>query len=255
MNNIEKKLRTYRENRGIRPDEQSIQETIRKSIETYCFAEQKHPLTNREFLWTQLRMIQKRWWLFQSLLLLLLWFTLPWMQNEQLTQRVFGVAATLFMILIVPELWKNRTCQAMEIEAAAYYSLKQIYAARMLLFGIVDIVFITLFCGLTTASMNILFSQLLVQFLFPMAVTAAICFGILCSKYAFSAATAIMMCIVWNAVWLIIILNEKLYAAITFPLWLAFIGIAFVFLAFTIYQTLHCCNHYWEVNSNGTCIK
>lgn len=174
---------------------------------------------------------------------------------EQFTSRILGVAASLFIILIVPELWKNRTCQAMEIEAAAYYSLRQIYAARMLLFGIVDVVFLTTFCVLTTAAMNILFSQLLVQFLFPMVVTAGICFRILCSKYAFSETTAIMMCIMWNAIWLIVILNEKLYAAITFPLWITLIGIAFLFLIVTIYQTLHSCNDYWEVNVNGACIK
>lgn len=253
--NVEEQLSAYRNSRNIQPDEQSINETIRKSIETYCFTEQKRLLTNREFLWTQLRMIQKRWWAFQISLLFLLWYALPLMQDEQFTSRILGVAASLFIILIVPELWKNRTCQAMEIEAAAYYSLRQIYAARMLLFGIVDVVFLTTFCVLTTAAMNILFSQLLVQFLFPMVVTAGICFRILCSKYAFSETTAIMMCMIWNALWLIVILNEKLYAAITFPLWLTLIGIAFLFLIVTIYQTLHCCNDYWEVNVNGACIK
>ena len=253
--NSEKRLKDYKENIKIIPKEQLIAETVRKSIETYCSAEQEQLLTYWEFLWVQLKLIRKRWWLFQILLLLLLWAALASVQGEQLMQRIFGVAASLFIILIIPELWKSQTYQSMEIEAASYYSLRQIYAARMLLFGIVDIFLITIFCTLTTITMNIFLSELLVQFIFPMAVTTVICFGILCSKYSFSETTAVMMCTVWSAVWMIVILNEKVYDTITLPLWAAFIGIAFGFLAFTIYRVLHYCNHFMEVNSHGFGIR
>lgn len=253
--NLEKELKDYGESIKIIPNEQKVTETIGKSMEIYCLAEQECILTYWEFLWAQLRLIRKRWWLFQLLLLIWVWAVLPTIKTEQLVQRILGVVASLFIILIIPELWKNKTYQSMEIEATSYYSLRQIYAARMLLFGIVDIVFITLFCTTAAIKMDILFSQLLVQFLFPMTVTTAICFGILCSKYPFSETTAMMMCIAWSTIWLVIILNEKIYAAITFPLWLTFIGIAFVFLAFTVYRTLHSCNNYWEVTSNETCIR
>ena len=249
---LEKKLKAYREHRNIIPDERNIAETVRKSIETYYFAEQERLLTYREFLWTQFWLIRKRWWFFQSLLLVLLWVALPSVQGGRIMPRIFGVAASLFIILIIPELWKNRTSRSMEIEAASYYSLRQIYAARMLLFGIVDIALILIFCTLTAMTTNILFSQLLLQFLFPMVVTTAICFGILCSRHSFGEATAVMLCIAWSSTWLIVILNEKIYAAITLPLWIAFSGIAFVFLAFAVYRMLHYCNHFMEVKSYGT---
>lgn len=253
--NLEIKLKVYKENIKIIPSEQKITETVRKSIETYCSVEQERLLTYWEFLWAQLRLMRKRWWLFQILLLFLLWAALPSVQSEQLMQRVFGVVASLFIILIVPELWKSQTYRSMEIEAASYYSIRKIYAARMLLFGIVDIVLITIFCTLTTITMNILLSQLLVQFIFPMVVTTAICFGILCSKYSFSETTAVIICIAWSTIWLIVILNEKIYTMITFPLWIVFIGIAFVFLAFTIYRMLKYCNNFMEVNSHGFGIR
>lgn len=253
--NLEKELKDYGESIKVIPNEQKVTETIRKSMEAYCLAEQERFLTYWEFLWAQLRLMRKRWWLFQFLLLMLVWVVLPTIKTEQLLQRILGVVASLFIILIIPELWKNQTYQSMEIEATSYYSLRQIYAARMLLFGIVDIVLITLFCTSAAIRMDILFSQLLVQFLFPMTVTTAICFGILCSKYPFSETSAMMMCIAWNAIWLAVILNEKIYAAITFPLWLTFIGIAFVFLAFMIYRTLYGFNHYWEVKSNEIGIR
>lgn len=252
---LEKRIEAYRENIKIIPNEQKISETVKKSIEAYYSAEQERLLTYWEFLWAQLRLIQKRWWIFQTLLLILLWTVLPSVQAEQYIQRIFGVAASLFIILIIPELWKNQTYQSMEIETASYYSLRQIYAARMLLFGIVDIALITFFCISATAARNILFSQLVMQFLFPMTVTAVICFGILCSKYPFNETTAIIMCIAWSVLWLVVILNDNIYTAITFPLWLAFMGIAFIFLVFTIYRALQCSNHYWEVKSNEAGIR
>lgn len=252
---LERELREYKDSIKIDPNEQKIAETVRKSIEAYCLAEQERILTYWEFLWVQLRLIRKKWWVFQILSLILLWAVLPSVQVEQLEQRILGVVASLFIILIIPELWKNQTYQSMEIEATSYYSLRQIYAARMLLFGIVDIVLITVFCMSAVFTQDILFSQLLMQFIFPMTVTAAICFGILCSKYPSGETTAIMMCIAWSAIWLVVILNEKIYTAITFPLWLVFIGIAFAFLAHAIYRTLHCCNLYWEVTSNETGIR
>ncbi|MDM8211473.1 RNA polymerase sigma factor [Mediterraneibacter glycyrrhizinilyticus] len=49
------------------------------------------------------------------------------------------MAETLFAILIIPELWKNRANCCMEIEGSTYYALRQIYSARILLFGLADI--------------------------------------------------------------------------------------------------------------------
>lgn len=82
--NSEKRLKDYKESIKIIPNEQLIAETVRKSIETYCSAEQEQLLTYWEFLWVQLKLIRKRWWLFQILLLLLLWAALTSVQGEQL---------------------------------------------------------------------------------------------------------------------------------------------------------------------------
>lgn len=246
--NLEKKLKDYKANMKIIPNEQNIKETVRKSIDVYCLAEQERLLTYWEFLWAQLRLIRKRWWLFQLLLLSALWVVLPSLQGGQPTQRYMGVEATLFIILIIPEFWKSQTYQSMEIETVSYYSLRQIYSARMLLFGIVDIVLITFFCWLSFATLNITLSQILVQFIFPMVVTACICFGMLCSKHPFSETVAVMMCIGWSGIWLFIVSNEKIYAAITYPLWLTFLGIALLFAVFAIYRTLYCYDDYWEGN-------
>ena len=77
----------------------------------------------------------------------------------------------------------------------------RVYATRMLLFGITDIFFITVFLGVASAGLHYELSELVVQFLFPLCVTACICFGILCSKHAFSETVAIVLCVIWSAVW------------------------------------------------------
>ena len=245
---LEKKLKDYKTSMKIVPKEQNIKETVRKSIEVYCSVEEDRLLTYHEFLWAQLRLIRKRWWLFQLVLLLVLWSALPSLQGELHTQRLMGVAASLFIILIIPEFWKSQTYQSMEIEAASYYSLRQIYSARMLLFGIVDIVLISVFCWLSFFMLNVTLLQILIQFILPMRVTAGICFGMLCSKHPFNEAVAIMMCIGWSSVWLFIVLNERIYAAIAYPVWIIFLGIALLFTVFIIYRTLYCYNDYWEEN-------
>lgn len=253
--NFERKINDYKEAMKIIPNEHNIEETIKKSIDTFCSIEEERLLNYWEFLWSQLRLIQKRWWSFQFLILLALGLSLPSLQSVQYMQRALGVMATLFVILIIPELWKNQTYRSMEIEATSYYSLKQIYSARMLLFGVVDIVLVSLFCGLSSVAWDVSFSLLVVQFILPMVVTSCICFGILCSKYPISEAFAVTMCVLWSAVWILVILNESIYASIAFPIWIIILGIALVFLIVTIYQTIYRCNNYWEVNSNGIEIR
>lgn len=248
---FEEKLKTYKKAIQLPIKEESIQKTIQMSKAAFYASEQDRIMPYYEFLLAQFKIIQKRWWGFQFLILLLFWISFRFSVEMEAVQRSMGVTASLFIILVIPELWKNRNSQSMEIEAASYYSLRQIYAARMTLFGIVDVGLITLFCGLASATLNLAMSELLTQFLFPMVVTACICFGFLCSKHYFSEFAAIGMCTIWSVLWWALILNEAIYTWITMPVWIGLIGIGLAFLAFTIHRVLNSCNIYWEVNLNG----
>lgn len=240
--NLEESIKKYREV----SEEEKIQKTILKSKNAFFMAEQERMLSYHEFLFTQLKVIQKRWWLLQFFILLILWFVLTSAQNELYLKRSMGVAASLFVILIIPELWRNRSCKCMEIEAASYYSLKQVYSTRMLLFGITDIFLISIFLATASVGLQFALSELLIQFLFPLSVTACICFGILCSKYSFSELTAMILCLIWSAVWLFLVLNESIYTAISIPIWFTLLGVAVLFLAFSVYRILSSCNKYLE---------
>lgn len=176
--NLDEQLKKYKENKEVQPREEKIQETIETSKERFLLAEAEKTLSYRSFLYTQFRLIKKRWWLFQILILVALWAVFPLADDALYAYRSMGVAAALFIILIIPELWKNKTNQCMEIESATYYSLRQVYSARMLLFGIVDVFIITVFCGAASISLKLSLTDLLIQFLFPLVVTACICFAI-----------------------------------------------------------------------------
>ncbi|MHC1723876.1 MAG: hypothetical protein AB9836_11820 [Aminipila sp.] len=249
--NLEEQFMNYRKTAQAEPEEKKIQETIGKSKEAFYAIEQDNRLSYYEFLWAQLKVIQKRWWISQLLLLCILGTTLVSTYEDTYIQRGMGVMASLFVILIIPEFWRNRSCRCMEIEESSYYSLRQIYAARMVLFGIVDILLLTVFCATITVELHFDLTKLLVQFLLPMIVTACICFGTLCSKYILNELVAIALCMVWSAIWSFITLNERVYTMITLPIWLALVIFALIFLCITIYRTLNSCKKYWEVDFNG----
>lgn len=249
---LEERLKNYRDATQTEPGDEKIRETVARCKNTFFMAEKEKMLPYHEFLWMQLRAMQKRWWLLQFLLLTMLWLILSSVQEELYITRSMGVAAPLFVILIIPELWKNRTYGCMEIEAVTYYSLRQVYAARMLLFGITDVFLLTIFCGTASVGLHYDLSYLLVQFLFPLAVTACICFGILCSRRCLSETTAILLCIIWSAGWLFIVLNNEVYARIAIPVWGALLCGMILFLVFAVCRVVHTSNQYLEVYSDET---
>lgn len=248
---LEKQLRMLKEQSTVKAKEEKISETIRKSKEIFLLCEQEQSVHYFEFLITQFRLIRKRWWVLQALMLGLVSVILPSIQDKVSVLRILGVIGVLFVVLIIPEFWKNKSYACMQIEGTCLYSLRQIYTARMIWFGMVDMLILTCFCMTICGKSGLLAVELLVQFLFPMLVAACICFGTLCSNTPANEGTAILLCLLWNAVWCFIILHEAVYRAITFPVWCGLFGFFVVFLAGAVYKTIHDCNKYWEVDFNG----
>ena len=236
---MKKNFRIFKTDKTVNQNEEKIVDTVNKSIEIFYLKEQEKILTYREFLWTQFRITQKRWWLFQTLLLVGIGMILSSYPEEFYVQRGLGIASVLFVILIIPELWKNKSNQCMEIENASYYSLRQIYSAKIFLFGLVDVILLTAFCLFLHGKLHITLLALLSQFLFPAVVTACICFGMLCGKKNTSETNSIAFCILWSVVWWSVITNEKIYTLIKLPVWIFLMGIGFVILGNLIYRTIH----------------
>ena len=122
-----------------------------------------------------------------------------------------GILAPSFVILILPELWKNRSNGAMEVEGATFFSIKNIYAARMLLFGMVDVCLLSVFLITSTFVLQIAFMDILIQFILPMNVTCCICFRLLCSKEDDYVSSTLFSCLIWIAVWTLVVLKDSIY--------------------------------------------
>lgn len=246
--NVEQELKKYgRADRAV-PREEKITEAVEKSKKAFYAKEQEGELPYQEFLWMQFKFIKKRWWGFQLLLLAGFWYLLVLTEGAVRTKKEMGVVSVLFIVLVIPELWRNRNSQSLEIEGAAYYSLRQIYAARMMLFAAVDALLLSIFCGAVSVVLRLPATELMIQFLLPMSVTASICFHVLCSKWHMSEAVAIGFCLFWSAVWTLILMDEAVYAAFAPQVWLAFLGISVIYLCAGVYRTLNSCNKYWEEN-------
>lgn len=248
---LERRIAACRAVTAGRVREERIRETVERAREAFVASEEEAVLSYGEFLLLQLSLTRKRWWLLQMVVLLLMWAAMASVGDQQYIRRGMGVAASMFVILVLPEVWKNRSCMSMEIEAASYYSLRRVYAARMLLFGLADVVLLTIFCGTAAFTLDYQLYQIMTQFLFPVAVTACICFGILSSRRIYNESLALISCVIWSAVWMVLTLDERIYQQISAPVWAALLAAALIFLAFTVYRAIARCNRYWEVSFDG----
>ena len=245
---LEQQLVEYRENRRLLPPrKEHMQCTVKTSVAAFEQAGRERRMGFFEFLFCQSAYIQKRWWLFQMATLAVLWGILRLEQSSWYMQRCMGVLAPVFIIMVIPELWKNRSCSSMEIEGTAYFSLRQVYAARMLLFVMADLSFLSVFLVLTAATLQITLGELVIHFFLPMSVTCCISVGMLCSRRWGAESFAVGLCLVWIAVWNLMILKDSVYQMISAPMWLGAILGTGIYLVFAVRRVLKDCRNYWEV--------
>lgn len=224
-----------------------LQKAVQRSRQALSECEKQGVLSQREFLFQQSRYIKKQWWLLQGTILAVLWLTLGLTHSGCYTQRYMGIASSLFGALVLPELWKNRSAGAMEIEGAAFFSLRQIYAARIFLFALADFALLCVFSLGALFGGVVAVGDLLVQFFLPYVVTCCICFKTLYSPGIDSEAFALFLCVVWSLVWLMILSNEKIYHAVSLPVWLTMLGAASVYLGYCVWRGQRDCENLLEV--------
>lgn len=247
---LDKLFETDRQDHTVQPREAHIRETVTAARHSFLRAEAERPLSPWTFLQLQLTLLQKRWWLAQLMLFALVGAALPDLAEIQLVARSLGVTAALFVILLIPEFARNTNADALEVESTTHFTLRHIYAARLLLFGGFDLVLLTGFCGVCASRLGCTFMTLVSQFLLPLVVTACLCFGLLTKRQ--NGLTAICTCLFWGGIWWLFVLNDTLYAAVTTPVWLGLFALSIGFLTYLIRQWIHTSTQQWEVNSHGT---
>lgn len=199
--------------------EEHIQKTVELSKKAFYKGLEVKECTWFEFIVRQLKFVRKRWWLFQFFILAFLWGTIYFGGGEPTFQRQASVLIPMFGLLIVPELWKNVRNNSVEVENAACFTLREIYAARLTMFALVDLLLLTVFFTITTLTIHFTLLDIIVHFLIPLNVTICICFGILCGRHFVSEYAAVGFCAIWVAIWYRIISVEQLYNSISGIIW------------------------------------
>jgi len=194
-----------------------------------------------EFLYEQSKFVKKRWWVLQGCVLLMLWLLLKDSGALENMGRTMGVFAALFAVLIIPEIWKNHRFSCTEIEVASFYSLRQICAARILLFAFVDIVMVTVFLVITYNTIQISAYRMIMNFLLPFNVSGCICFRCLYSKVGETEYMAVLVSIVWIVIWSAIVTQDSIYHMIAEPIWLGLVLLSFGYLIICIRKSQFNC--------------
>lgn len=217
-------------------EESKIQKTIEISKAAFAAGEAEYSVSHIEFLYQQSKYIRKRWWVLQGILLIFLCCILHLSESDYSVRRSLGIAAPLFVILILPELWKNRSANAMEIECTTFFSLRQIYAARLSLFAGVDVILLTLFFVGTSFTAKVTLWEMMVEFLLPFNVACCICFRSLYSKRINTESLSLLLCSVWTGLWTLVILNDAVYHAVSVPVWVSALMASFLYMGYAIFR-------------------
>ena len=205
-----------------------------------------------EFLFEQFKFIKKRWWVLQGGILLLLWLLLADSDGGANTERAVGALAVMFSVMIIPEIWKNRRFSAVEIEKTAFYTLRQICAARILLFAAADLAMITIFFGISVHTLQISVYRIIIDFLIPFNVSCCICFRLLYSKWSDMEYTAVFLSMVCILIWALIVSDDSVYQRISMPAWIGLLTVSFFYMVFCIHRSQCDCEINWEVKMDGT---
>lgn len=248
MNVIKEAANVYAQQSTNSQKQENVQNTIQRSKQAFLEHEVQGFLSYPEFVYQQSTYIKKQWWLLQGVLLLSLYWLLQITKSPVYVQKCMGILSSLFTILIIPELWKNCNAMATEIEGAAYYSLRQIYAARMLVFAMVDLILLSIFFVASGITGRLTVTEMMIQFFLPFTVSCCICFRTFCSQKAVSEYLAIFFCTVWTFVWAEIILNETIYAAIKMPVWCILMLLAIAYFVYSVKKLWKGCETIWEEN-------
>ena len=226
--------------------ETSVQEAVRASWRALCICEEKGRLSGAEFLYLQSRYIRKRWWVLQGAVLLGLWLALLWADTGYTVRRSMGVAAPLFAVLIMPELGQSYRVGTAETEGTAYYSLRQICAARLTLFAMADLILLSVFGAAAVCMAGLSVREFAAQFFLPFNVTCGICFQTLYSRRFASELSAVLLCMFWAGAWLLLVTDERVYGAVSGPMWYLLSALSALYLIWGICRSQRQCGRLWE---------
>ena len=103
---------------------------------------------------------------------------------------------------------------------------------------LVDLVIVMVFLAITYQTTILSLSDLVVNFLLPVNVSCCICFRVLYSRWEKSEYIAVLSCLVWVGLWMMIVANDVIYQKIVTPVWVAMLILTFVYFVFCVQKSL-----------------
>ncbi len=246
---FEKKIEEYKEYL----QEQDVAEELLQSVMVKCRTivgeQQERRMSYFEFLCNQLKFVKKRWWILQGTILILLYMLLNDFSNTSgEMERTLGSLSTAFATMIIPEIWKSRRSDMMEIEVSSFYSLRSICAARMLLFGIVDLIMLSLFFVVTYNTVQISIYSLIIKVLIPLNVSACISLKLLYAKCGVNEYVAVFVNVAWLMIWTLIVIQNNIYQLIVEPIWILILLFSFAYIIITAWKSkINCDVQYTKI--------
>lgn len=113
----------------------------------------------------------------QAALLIVTFFLMNYLDDSEYLMRTLGTSSVLFIVMIIPEFWRNKESDSLQIEASCLYSLRQIYSARVFLIGVADVFMITLFLLVCCVGMRMQFMDIFGAVFVP---NGRCCWNLLC---------------------------------------------------------------------------
>lgn len=247
---IEMILRNFSKQNLVAPSKEAIDNTVYKVNEIIQYDVRMSRINFFEFLTIQIRLMKKRWWILQSIVLFCASQWIVASENTNYSYRGLSILASLFVIFIIPELWKNVECKSIEIEMCSLFDLKRVYAAKLIACGLIDTFLLTLFCVIVTSMYDIMISDILKQFVFPIVISSTVCLMSFSNRKKYSEYITMVGCIFSNLIWIIIIMNEKFYSKLTPLIWIILFSICICLIIYSIRRTIYKSRAYLEVKIN-----
>ena len=97
--NLEKMMETYKRENSVTPREEKILETIQKSKNVMMEVQSENTMSYTEFLFSQFRLIRKRWWILQVM------FTLVHILFGEVVQELYHIPKLVRMPQLVLVAW------------------------------------------------------------------------------------------------------------------------------------------------------
>ena len=233
-----------------KPSNEAIDKLVFKAKEFINSEENENRIGFIEFIALQIKIMKKELLFAQMLLLFFAGYWLSISKEIVYMQRGLSVLAALFVIFIIPELWKNIENKSMEIEKSSLFDLRRVYAAKLIAFGLIDTGILTVFCVYAVEIQKILVVDLLGQFVFPIMISSIICMMAFSRKRYLNQFVTMIICLAANMGWMLIILNDNLYLKITPIVWILIFIMCALLLFYFIQKVLHDNTEYLEGKFN-----